>query len=68
MHLLLCNDDGVMAPGLAALVSALAPYHELTVLAPEKERSSIAHSITLHKPLRIREAGQLAESLVSSFS
>ncbi len=60
MHLLLCNDDGVMAPGLAALVSALAPYHELTVLAPEKERSSIAHSITLHKPLRIREAGQLA--------
>lgn len=59
MHLLLTNDDGLLAPGMAALVRALAPHHQLTVLAPEKERSSISHSITLHKPLRIRHMGRL---------
>ncbi len=59
MHLLLSNDDGILAPGLAALVRALKGHHALTVLAPEKERSSIGHSVTLHKPLRIRKMGEL---------
>ncbi|RMH42280.1 MAG: 5'/3'-nucleotidase SurE [Deltaproteobacteria bacterium] len=50
--LLLSNDDGIDAPGLAALADALAPLAELVVVAPERERSAVSHAITLHKPLR----------------
>jgi 5'-nucleotidase len=52
---LLANDDGVHAPGLGALAEALAKTADLLVVAPERERSAVAHAITLHKPLRARE-------------
>ena len=54
MQILLTNDDGIHAPGLAALHEAVAGLGEATVVAPDTERSGVAHSITLAHPLRIR--------------
>ncbi len=52
LSILLTNDDGINAPGLWALFSALSPDHQVKVVAPERERSAVGHGITLHKPLR----------------
>src|SRR5687768_6799136 len=53
--ILLSNDDGIDAAGLAAVADALADLADLLVVAPERERSAVSHSLTLHKPLRARE-------------
>ncbi len=55
MRILLSNDDGVLAPGLRTLASALAGLAEITVVAPEREQSASSHSLTLDRPLRIRQ-------------
>lgn len=52
MHILLSNDDGVFAPGLAALASALSKIAKVTVMAPESERSGFSSALTLDRPLR----------------
>jgi len=49
----LTNDDGIHAEGLWALERVLSPDHTLCVVAPDKERSAIGHSITLLNPLRV---------------
>ncbi|UXY14010.1 5'/3'-nucleotidase SurE [Chitiniphilus purpureus] len=56
MRILLSNDDGYFAPGLAALADALAVSHEVTVCAPERDRSGASNSLTLDRPLAIRRA------------
>lgn len=56
MRILLSNDDGYFAPGLAALAAALKPLAELTVVAPERDRSGASNSLTLDRPLRFRQA------------
>src|SRR6059036_1924319 len=48
----LTNDDGVHAPGLAALEKAVAELGEVYVVAPEREQSACGHALTLHRPLR----------------
>jgi 5'-nucleotidase len=50
--LLVTNDDGVHAAGLAALAEALDALGEVWVLAPEREQSACGHALTLHRPLR----------------
>ena len=55
MHILLSNDDGIYAPGLAALVEALKDQAEITVVAPESERSAVGHAITLYEPLKTKK-------------
>ncbi|MCG6892473.1 MAG: 5'/3'-nucleotidase SurE [Desulfobacteraceae bacterium] len=52
MHVLLTNDDGIFAPGLASLHRVLAVLHRVSIVAPDRERSAVSHSITLHHPLR----------------
>lgn len=52
--LLLTNDDGVHAAGLAALARAVAPLGDVVVLAPETEQSTTSHSLSLTRPLRLR--------------
>jgi len=52
MHVLLTNDDGIHAPGLAVLCRRFARGHTVTVVAPDSERSAIGHAITLRIPLR----------------
>lgn len=56
MRILLSNDDGYFAPGLAALYEALAPIAEITVVAPERDKSGASNSLTLDRPLSIRKA------------
>jgi len=54
VRLLLSNDDGVDAPGLAALAAAF-PEDEVWIVAPDREQSASSHSISLHRPLRVVE-------------
>ena len=56
MRILLSNDDGYFAPGLAALAEGLAGLGEITVVAPERDRSGASNSLTLDRPLSLREA------------
>ena len=56
--LVLTNDDGVHAPGLAALERALAELGEVYVVAPEREQSACGHALTLHRPLRPHRLGE----------
>ncbi len=51
MHILLSNDDGYAAPGLIALARALKEHAEITVVAPERNRSGASNSLTLDRPL-----------------
>lgn len=60
MHILVTNDDGVMAPGLLALVKELRSLGQVTVLAPDRNWSASGHVKTLDRPLRIKEV-QLAD-------
>jgi len=52
MHILLSNDDGYLAEGLSALADALREYAEISVVAPDKNRSAASNSLTLEMPLR----------------
>lgn len=56
MRILLSNDDGYFAPGIAALAEALAPLGVVTVVAPERDRSGASNSLTLDRPLSVRKA------------
>ena len=56
MRILCSNDDGYFAPGLAALVEGLAALGEVTVVAPERDRSGASNSLTLDRPLAIAKA------------
>jgi 5'-nucleotidase len=55
-RILLSNDDGYFAPGLAALAEALADLGQITVVAPERDYSGASNSLTLDRPLRVRQA------------
>ena len=54
-HILLCNDDGIRAPGIQALADALDPLADLSVVAPESEQSAVGHAITVRDPVRAHE-------------
>jgi 5'-nucleotidase len=56
--ILVTNDDGVHAPGLAVLAEALEPLGEVWVVAPEREQSACGHALTLHRPLRPHQWGE----------
>ena len=56
MHILLSNDDGYSAAGLKALASALSAHVDITVVAPEANRSGASNSLTLEIPLRVSQA------------
>ena len=56
MRILLSNDDGYFAPGLAALAQALSGLGEIVVVAPEQNRSGASNSLTLDRPLFLKTA------------
>lgn len=58
MRILLSNDDGIHAPGLRVMAEALQQLGELTVVAPDRNRSGASNSLTLSRPLRITEHQQ----------
>ncbi len=51
MKILVTNDDGILAPGLSALVKYLSASHEVFVVAPDNERSGVSQSITYRRPV-----------------
>jgi 5'-nucleotidase len=56
MRILIANDDGYLAPGLAALVQACKGLGEIEVVAPEQNASGTSNSLTLTRPLSVFEA------------
>ena len=56
MHILIANDDGYLAPGLAALVRACQGLGHIDVIAPEQNASGTSNALTLHRPLSVFEA------------
>ncbi|MGZ8137272.1 MAG: 5'/3'-nucleotidase SurE [Methylococcaceae bacterium] len=56
MHILLTNDDGYLSEGLSALVDALREHAEISVVAPDRNRSAASNSLTLEMPLRAHVA------------
>jgi 5'-nucleotidase len=53
--IMVSNDDGIRAPGLAAVAAALEAVGDVWVVAPDRERSAVSHAITLDRPLRVDE-------------
>lgn len=60
--ILLTNDDGVYSPGIQILAKKLQELDRVIVVAPDRERSAVGHSMTLHRPLLIE---QIKESIYS---
>ena len=56
MRILISNDDGYFAPGIAALARVLGEIADVTVVAPEADRSGASNSLTLDRPLSLRQA------------
>ncbi len=56
MHILVMNDDGYQAPGIAALAAALGKIAKITVVAPDKNHSGASNSLTLNRSLRVAQA------------
>jgi 5'-nucleotidase len=56
MRILLSNDDGYFAPALAVLAETLSRIAEVTVVAPERDRSGASNSLTLDRPLSLRKS------------
>ena len=57
-HILITNDDGIHAEGLRALAEALADLATLSIVAPNRERSAAAQSITLRQPIICDQLGE----------
>src|SRR5438552_16270492 len=57
MIILLCNDDGIHSEGIIALDKSLQHIGEIYTVAPDREQNSMSHALTLHRPLRVHEAG-----------
>jgi 5'-nucleotidase len=53
--ILVTNDDGIHSPGIIALAEKLSAVGRVVVVAPDRERSAVGHSLTLHSPLRAEE-------------
>jgi len=56
MHILISNDDGYTAPGIEALAASLSKFADVTVFAPEVNHSGASNSLTLNRPLFVKEA------------
>jgi 5'-nucleotidase len=56
MRILISNDDGYSAPGIAALARELQTFAEVHVIAPERDRSGASNSLTLDRPMLVRTA------------
>jgi len=58
MHILLSNDDGYQAPGLKALLESTKEHGEITVVAPDENKSGASGSLTLSKVLTVKATGE----------
>ena len=66
-RVLLTNDDGIDAPGLAVLEKLIAPLvRELWVVAPHLEQSATSHSLTIHSPLRVKHLSNTRKAVTGT--
>ncbi|SDY90095.1 5'/3'-nucleotidase SurE [Tindallia californiensis] len=56
MHILITNDDGIHSPGIKALAKSMKSIGEVTVVAPDNEKSAIGHAITIHSPITVKHS------------
>ncbi len=56
-RILITNDDGIYSEGIKLLAASLREVAAVVVVAPDREQSATSHSLTLHRPLRIRPLG-----------
>ena len=68
MRILLTNDDGYKAPGIQALYEQFRHHHEVIMVAPEGERSSVGHGITINEPLRMKKISRDGDSHIYAVS
>lgn len=69
MKILISNDDGIFAPGVRALASAIAlDGHQVTVVCPDQERSATGQGITMHQPIRTKEIDSVFDASVKAWS
>jgi 5'-nucleotidase len=61
VKVLLTNDDGINAPGLAALAEAMSLMADVSIVAPATEMSAVGHAITLSDPLKVTEVKKNGE-------
>jgi 5'-nucleotidase len=66
--ILISNDDGIDAKGLASLVAVAKGFGEVVVIAPDKPQSGMGHAITIHDPLRLFESKIHAPALAYACS
>src|SRR5256885_12352579 len=57
-HILLTNDDGIQAAGLQALAAELASFATVSIVAPHREQSGTAQSLTLRQPIICNKVGE----------
>lgn len=66
-RVLLTNDDGIEAPGIALLEKLIAPLvRELWVIAPRFEQSATSHALTIHSPLRVVDLGERRKAVTGT--
>jgi 5'-nucleotidase len=63
MQILITNDDGIYSPGIAALAKIAAQFGEITVMAPDVERSSMGHAVTHSIPLSFKKMARQFENV-----
>lgn len=62
--ILVTNDDGIVAPGIKALIEVAKKFGDVVVVAPDKPQSGQGHAITLNNPIRLREV-KIFEGVIS---
>lgn len=63
--ILVCNDDGITAPGIAATVEVMKKLGKVLVVAPDGPQSGMGHAITINKPLRLERNNQFGDEVES---
>lgn len=63
--ILVTNDDGIVAPGIKALIDVASEFGEVVVVAPDSPQSGKGHAITLNDPLRTRKVNPFGEKIRS---
>ncbi len=64
-QILIVNDDGIHAKGIAALVEAVTGLGNITVVAPDKPQSGMGHAVTIHDPLRLKKTNTFGKDVDS---
>ena len=63
--ILVCNDDGITAPGIKATVEVMSTFGQVVVVAPDSPQSGMGHAITINKPLRMIKNNQFGNEIES---